>query len=121
MIEVEQQRPSFKGEYQKDNLTGLKKKIDTATITTKIVRTFGYSVTMVFIVGVLAMIIGIFIAKHDYQDYTTWFSLINAIQIRVMNTVYRIVAKKLNDWENYEFDSQYNNALTLKLSFEILF
>ena len=32
-----------------------------------------------------------------------------------MNFIFGIVATKMNNWENYEYDSQYYDALTFKL------
>ena len=115
MIEVEQQRPGYIGKYSKDMVTGLKRKVNESLTIPRFKRSFGFSITMLFVFSILAMIIGIFIAKKEHEEYQSFFSLLNAVQIKIMNFVYRIVARKLNDWENYEYDSQYNNALTLKL------
>lgn len=115
MVEVEQQRPNFKGEYKTDDLTGHKRKIRPGDRETSCKRSFGFSVTLMFLACVLAMIIGIFIAKRDYSEYQLYFSMLNAFQIKIMNFVYRYVAKALNNWENYEYDSEYNDALTMKL------
>mmetsp|Transcript_23742 Transcript_23742/g.3947 ORF Transcript_23742/g.3947 Transcript_23742/m.3947 type:complete len:91 (+) Transcript_23742:526-798(+) len=42
-------------------------------------------------------------------------AILNAIQIRVMNIVYELIAKKLNDWENHETELDYTNNLSVKL------
>ncbi|OMJ83410.1 hypothetical protein SteCoe_15679 [Stentor coeruleus] len=114
MIEVEQQRPTFKGDYETDKITGQKRKIRHSKMD-RCKRSLGFTITFTFSVGVLAMIIAIFIAKREYGNYINYFSLLNAVQIRFMNVVHRVVAKKLTEWENYEYDSQFNNALTIKL------
>ncbi|XP_025115852.1 anoctamin-10-like isoform X2 [Pomacea canaliculata] len=40
---------------------------------------------------------------------------IYAVIIGILNSIYRIVAKKLNDFENHRLDSSYENHLVLKL------
>ena len=51
--------------------------------------------------------------------YTNWgpklVACLNACQIKVMNAIYKIVAVKLNDWENHETESSYTDALVVKL------
>jgi len=42
-------------------------------------------------------------------------SFLNALQIKVMNVIYGKVAKWMNDWENYETDTIYNDQLSIKL------
>eukprot|EP01111_Echinosteliopsis_oligospora_P009071 TRINITY_DN2593_c0_g1_i1.p1 TRINITY_DN2593_c0_g1~~TRINITY_DN2593_c0_g1_i1.p1 ORF type:complete len:778 (-),score=195.83 TRINITY_DN2593_c0_g1_i1:55-2388(-) len=41
--------------------------------------------------------------------------VLNAITILVLNKIYRIVAIKLNDWENHRTYSEYNNQLLFKV------
>ena len=115
LIEVEQQRPSFKGTYKTDPVTGQKRKVQDQRLGERIKRSLGYSVTLMFVFTVLALIVAIFIAKRQYVQYVNELSFLNACQIKIMNSIYRTVAKKLTEWENYEFDSEYNDALTLKL------
>ena len=115
MIEVEQQRPNFRGVYQTDVISGQKRKVNSDGRNAKCKRSVGYTVTTMFVFSVLAIIIAIFIAKRDYSEWENEFSLVNAFQIKIMNFLYRYVAKMLNNWENYEYDSQYNDALTMKL------
>jgi Calcium-activated chloride channel len=115
MIEVEQQRPGFKGIYEIDRVTGLKRKVQTTRYLTKAKRYLATSISLMFVVCVLAMIIGIFILKHSKVEYKSYISMLNAVQIKFMNTVYRSVARKLTEWENFEYDSEFNDSLTLKL------
>lgn len=46
---------------------------------------------------------------------TKYWALINAVEISVMNSIYKKLARCLNDWENYETEREYSDALTLKL------
>ena len=43
-------------------------------------------------------------------------SIINALQIQIMNLVYMTMARKLNDWENHKTDTGYENSLITKVS-----
>ncbi|XP_046361749.2 anoctamin-10-like isoform X1 [Haliotis rufescens] len=38
-----------------------------------------------------------------------------AVMIGILNGIYRMVAKKLNDWENHRLQSSYDNHFTIKL------
>lgn len=53
---------------------------------------------------------------RDYHRSLTLATTgVNAIQILVLNTVYRGVAKKLNDLENHRTDREYENYLIIKV------
>ena len=115
LVEIEPQRPAFKGEYKTDPVTGIKKKIQRYRGWERFKRSLGFTVTIFFTVAVLSLIVFLTTAKIDYFEYSTYISLFNAMQIKMMNIVHRIIARKLTEWENYEFDSEFNNALTIKL------
>jgi hypothetical protein len=115
LVEIEPQRPAFKGEYKTDPISGIKKKIQTSRGWEKFKRSIGFTVTIFFTTAVLSLIILITTVKIDYGEYSTYLSLANAMQIKIMNTAHRVIAMKLTQWENYEYDSEYNNALTVKL------
>uniref|UniRef100_UPI00398EAC39 anoctamin-7-like n=1 Tax=Pristiophorus japonicus TaxID=55135 RepID=UPI00398EAC39 len=42
-------------------------------------------------------------------------SLLNALSITVLRKVYKIIAVKMTDWENYRTQTDYNDALIIKL------
>ncbi|XP_067842783.1 anoctamin-7-like [Heptranchias perlo] len=42
-------------------------------------------------------------------------SLLNALSIAILNKVYQIIAVKMTDWENYRTQTDYNDALIIKL------
>lgn len=118
--DVEQQRPSFKGVYGKDPITGQKKKLENHKRINMVKRSVGLTISTFFIFVSIALLVAIFIyrsiaAKTFGANGLRMCALLNALQIKFMNFVYRIVAKKLNDWENYEFDSDYNDSLAIKL------
>jgi hypothetical protein len=70
---------------------------------------------------VIAIVVGLFIYRGilkttEWAEYGPKFcALLNAIQIKIMNWIYKIVARKLNDWENHETDAEYENHLCSKL------
>ncbi|RLN64909.1 hypothetical protein BBP00_00003151 [Phytophthora kernoviae] len=96
-------------------------------------RWFVVSVTVVTVmVGiVIVALFGLFVLKHviNDQDYLTKrnidtkyqtpltlsVTVANAIQILILNTVYRLVARKLNDLENHRTDGEYENYLAIKV------
>ncbi|KAE9355831.1 hypothetical protein PR003_g2645 [Phytophthora rubi] len=96
-------------------------------------RAFIMSVLVVtFMVGIVVVaLFGLFVLKHwinnsdnlenhnisaKYQSSLTFgVTVVNAIQILVLNTVYRLVARKLNDLENHRTDAEYENYLVIKV------
>ena len=118
LSEVEQQRPAYKGEYGKDPITGQRKKISKRVRCEQFKRFIGTIVSILFVAAVLVMVGGIFYYKSGL-DPNGWgnrmCALLNAFQIKIMNFIYQKVAVALNNWENYEFDSQYTDALVWKL------
>mmetsp|Transcript_1583 Transcript_1583/g.1544 ORF Transcript_1583/g.1544 Transcript_1583/m.1544 type:complete len:292 (+) Transcript_1583:913-1788(+) len=115
----EEQMPDFKGAYTKDPVTGKRKKVDLKQIQHHGKVWIGYSVMMFFVSLVVVCIVGLFFYRSTLKDKQGWglriLGYANAIQIKIMNFIYRKVAKKLTDWENYETRSQYMDALTIKL------
>ncbi|CAG9330895.1 unnamed protein product [Blepharisma stoltei] len=116
--EVEQQRPTYKGKYGTDPVTGRKKKISNKSIWEKIKRSISMSVVFICIGSAVVAVAAIMIYRDIYASYS-WGPLscavINALQIRILNLIYRRVAKFFTEWENYEYDTQYNDALCIKL------
>ncbi|TMW63463.1 hypothetical protein Poli38472_002404 [Pythium oligandrum] len=62
---------------------------------------------------------GVSHAKNVSDEYRSTYTLLitgaNAIQILVLNTVYRGVAKKLTEYENHRTDREYENHLIIKV------
>jgi hypothetical protein len=127
--EVFRYRPQFRGTKSYNPVT------DTEELTyesrAKRHRWFVVSVTVVTImVGVVIVaLVGLFVLKHYINDgdtlenidvkYRTPLTLVvtvaNAIQILILNMVYRLVARKLNDLENHRTDAEYENYLAIKV------
>ncbi|KAI9997720.1 hypothetical protein PInf_001651 [Phytophthora infestans] len=94
-------------------------------------RWFVVSITVVaFMVGiVIVALVGLFVLKHFINDgdnlrnidvkfrtpLTLAVTIGNAVQILILNMVYRLVARKLNDLENHRTDAEYENYLAIKV------
>jgi hypothetical protein len=121
---VEEQRAGFKGQMEYDPITGKIKKINHSNLS---LRKLLAALVSIFFVGlVVAAVTGLLIYKailttsKDSSSART-IGFLNAIQIKVFNYIYRYVARVLNNWENYETQSEYMNALVVKLfSFQFI-
>jgi len=81
---------------------------------------FSLVITMVFLViiaTISVMTLRLFL-QHSAQ-FSQWASIVggimNAVSIMILNKIYRVVAVKLNDWENHRTESDYENALLVKI------
>lgn len=93
-------------------------------------------VVVVLMVGIVVVaLLALFLLKHMINDEETYANLttrykvdakyrssltlgvtgLNAVQILILNTVYRGVAKRLNDYENHRTDREYENHLVIKV------
>lgn len=116
--EVEDQRPEFKGVYEKDKITGKHKKMRQSSEWYKVKKTLSLSVALLFVMLVLTTVIALFLYRATLSKAgsgPTIVGIINALQIKVFNFLYKYVAVWMNNKENYEFPSQYNDGLTVKL------
>ncbi|CAG9319982.1 unnamed protein product [Blepharisma stoltei] len=114
----EEQRPEYKGKYKKDIVSGKMKKVVDKSKNGIFKNMLGF-VTMLFFVGiVIATLVAIFIYRAS-QKKGSWgprlAGAFNAFQIKILNFIYRYVARSLTEWENYETASEFQNALTIKL------
>lgn len=105
------------------------------TYESKVKRRRAFLISMVVVlmmVGIVCIaLFALFLLKHaineqdTYEKYkvdakyrsslTMGVTGLNAIQILILNTVYRGVAKKLNDLENHRTDREYENHLVIKV------
>mmetsp|Transcript_27800 Transcript_27800/g.27488 ORF Transcript_27800/g.27488 Transcript_27800/m.27488 type:complete len:332 (+) Transcript_27800:75-1070(+) len=113
----EEQRPEYKGVYQKDPISGKMKKINENEKHACVKNMLTISMIAFFVSLVIASLIAIFIYR-SYNNIDSWgprvAGLFNAIQIKILNIVYQKISAQLTDWENHESDSEYLNALTVK-------
>lgn len=116
---IEEQRGEFKGEWGHDDVTGHYKKQSESSCLSFFKRTIGASVVLLFVALVIAVVVGVLFYKGtikggDPMEGYMW-GIINAVWIKVMNFIYYIIARKLNDWENHETESEYTETLSGKL------
>lgn len=92
-------------------------------------RFYGVTVPVVafWLVVAFYVMLGYFylqeIADKIYEKDKSWLNMgvlylptaIYAVVIGIVNTMYRSVAKKLNDWENHRLQSSYENHFIIKL------
>eukprot|EP01038_Epipyxis_sp_PR26KG_P010969 gene10969-14731_t len=119
--QTEQARPEFFGELIDSPITGEKILYFPSTSFYERVA-FSNSVVASFImlvVGVVACIYTIRFslqAEPDVSPYaSTIASVLNTIQITIFNMIYQQVTKILNDMENHRTDTEYEDALIVKL------
>mmetsp|Transcript_24178 Transcript_24178/g.4042 ORF Transcript_24178/g.4042 Transcript_24178/m.4042 type:complete len:145 (+) Transcript_24178:1297-1731(+) len=73
---------------------------------------------MLFVGIVVACLIAIYTyitSVGEESEYVKYRAFINAIQIKILNFIYKRVAKWLNNWENHETESKYANSLAVKM------
>ncbi|OMJ66817.1 hypothetical protein SteCoe_36201 [Stentor coeruleus] len=115
---VENQRPEFNGKYIKCPISGKIKKVKKKSNWVWIRTTVSVIVIGTFVSLVLATIAGLFMYKSTLDENTNGpliVGIVNAIQIKAFNIIFIYVAQWLNDLENYEYPSEYNNNLTIKV------
>jgi anoctamin-10/anoctamin-7 len=118
IVQEEHQRPEFEGILQKDSVTGKMKKISQLTNRQRrFKKCISFNVVAFFILLVIAAVLAIFLYRATLNDEwgPRFCAFLNAVQIKVMNEIYKVVARKLTDWENHETDSVHNDSLATKL------
>lgn len=118
--EIEVQRPRFKGSYGKDPISGQKKKLPSQRFKTYLKRVLGFTISIKFVLLTICIISTLMFYKVTIDSLAANYgiklcAIVNAFQIKIMNFIYRRIARKLNDWENYEYDSESNDNLAIKL------
>lgn len=119
----EQVRPEFLGELKPSYINGeltlqypVSKFIRRGIISKAVVATF-----CMLIIGVVASIyvLRFHLERHGNGRYyaSTVASILNSIQIVVLNMLYRSVVTFLNNKENHRTDTQYEDSLIIKMFF----
>ncbi|KAF4321974.1 hypothetical protein BBO99_00003272 [Phytophthora kernoviae] len=124
-------RPQFRGTKSFHPTTDMPEM--TYESKTKRRRAFVVSILVVtLMVGIVIIaLFALFVLKHwinnsdnlennhissKYQTPLTFgVTVANAVQILILNMVYRLVAQKLNDLENHRTDAEYENHLVIKV------
>ena len=120
--EEEEQRGEFKGKMHQDPVSNKMKRNRTNELWHRLRIFLSYSIVLVFVVSVAGIIASILFLRYMLvsEEKLTWLGLctagaLNALQIRGMDILYGKVAVLLNDWENHETETEYNNKLAVKV------
>jgi len=86
----------------------------------KMLSGLGIIITLCCVVAIATMAILTFrLAIQNTKDYSQFASIIggllNAITIQILNRIYRIVAQKMNEWENHRTVSDFHDNLLFKI------
>ncbi len=119
--EIEQERPEFVGEMKPSPINGSdrlhfpKNLYYTRLLKSSFVVVFMISVVIAIVAGIfyfrIVMTLSRALVVSNVQLAGTIASLLNAIQIQVMNYVYGSVSIYLNNFENHRTDTVYEDAL----------
>lgn len=118
--EEEEQRGEFRGVMQRDPVTGKMKRKRPHETFDRIKNVISYGIVLLVVVSVLVIIWAIMFMRWTLKEVISSYGLIaagaaNAIQIRVFNLLYDRLAILLNDWENHETETIYNDKLAVKV------
>ena len=115
---IEGQRADFVGPWEVDPVSGKMRKRREPGGWPRFRKMLSFSVVLLFVLLVLAAVVAIFAYRATASADSAmvqWTAFINAIQIKIMAFIYSYVAKWLNDWENIEYQTDYDNSLATKL------
>eukprot|EP00357_Protocruzia_adherens_P011320 CAMPEP_0115014732 /NCGR_PEP_ID=MMETSP0216-20121206/26277_1 /TAXON_ID=223996 /ORGANISM="Protocruzia adherens, Strain Boccale" /LENGTH=785 /DNA_ID=CAMNT_0002384575 /DNA_START=167 /DNA_END=2524 /DNA_ORIENTATION=- len=118
--EEEPQRPAFYGEFVPNPISGvLERKYSKSSRKVKVI--IGYLITFSFIGCTIFTVALLFQlkAQMSHDNPGTYVArvagMLTGIQIKVFNFIYKIIANALNNWENHETETQYEDAMISKL------
>lgn len=118
--EEEEQRGEFRGVMIRDPVTGKMKRKRLHETFDRIKNFVSYGIVLIVVVSVLAVIWAVMFLRWTLKEVISENGLlvagaVNAIQIRVLNLMYDRLAILLNDWENHETETLYNDKLAVKV------
>ncbi|KDO32354.1 hypothetical protein SPRG_02832 [Saprolegnia parasitica CBS 223.65] len=117
-------RTQYKGVRRMNPVDNSPQIWDMATATARRRRVVAYLVVLLMVLIVLGALGGLFYLKHlvtklsdptDALWASVGVSVLNSIQINILNVIYRLVAQRLNDWENHRTSVDYENHLITKV------
>eukprot|EP00735_Rhodelphis_limneticus_P011287 TRINITY_DN4372_c0_g1::TRINITY_DN4372_c0_g1_i1::g.21188::m.21188 TRINITY_DN4372_c0_g1::TRINITY_DN4372_c0_g1_i1::g.21188 ORF type:complete len:745 (-),score=274.36,sp/Q14AT5/ANO7_MOUSE/28.48/9e-67,Anoctamin/PF04547.7/1.1e-130,DUF221/PF02714.10/0.0029,DUF221/PF02714.10/2.4e+03 TRINITY_DN4372_c0_g1_i1:308-2542(-) len=119
--EEEAQRPAFQGELRPSPITG-KPVLFYDPGQRNVKQVITYSIVMFFVMCLAVVMTSILILKNSSNEGLSFSAgILNGIIIAVFNAIYKYVAMRLNDWENHETDTEYEDQLITKIfSFQFL-
>jgi hypothetical protein len=114
----EQPRPEFEGEELPDPVTG--KMVKQFPLFQRLKRIMLSQVIIwTFIAGVLGCVVGIFLFRALLIRWSPSggliiTSVVNAVQIQILNAIYGYISEILNEYENHRTPSEFENGLIAK-------
>ena len=118
----EEQRGQFKGKMERDPVSNKLKRKKVVDFYHRLWSFLSFSIVLTFIVSAAGIISSILFLRHfiikDKGDDTLGMitgGILNALQIRGMDLLYGKIAVYINDWQNYETETLYNNNLAVKV------
>eukprot|EP00397_Hematodinium_sp_SG-2012_P003524 GEMP01003532.1.p1 GENE.GEMP01003532.1~~GEMP01003532.1.p1 ORF type:complete len:850 (+),score=149.66 GEMP01003532.1:147-2696(+) len=117
-------RPDYSGEFVRSEVNSFIKVKRQPLYKKLAARLFTKAVTSLFLSLVVICVTGIFLARHIMAQSHTYFvrshaqrigSFVNACQIKVFDFVWARMAVKLCEWENYQTDHEWKEALIWKM------
>ncbi|EDV26289.1 uncharacterized protein TRIADDRAFT_22642, partial [Trichoplax adhaerens] len=116
---VTEPRPLYRGDYQPSPVTGrLEPYFPTwkrRLIYCVTIPVILFCISVVFVVMLLCFKLQEFFNEHAPAWTVHFPKMLLALSVSVMDDVYKKIAVKLNDWENYRLEETYENHLIVKL------
>ena len=116
-------RSHFKGRYKIDEVTGRYKILESDPIRCKFFRVLNILITISLILFNLLPLLVIdklkdfLITKFQFSAFNSEMIVgsLTSIQINTFDYIFRLIARKITMWENYETYQQHNDSLIIKL------
>eukprot|EP01084_Bolivina_argentea_P230290 388484_1 len=116
----ERSRPEFIGEYRTSIIDGSEEEFFDPSI--RVARQFiACSIVLTFFIALIGSIAGIillriYVNSTQQLEYGSYIiAAANTMVIMFFNNIYGIIAEKLNKWENYKTEMEYENNLIIKI------
>jgi len=115
----ERARAEFDGDYVRSAINGeIEEYFPTEIRASRIMVSL--SVMVVFLVALFGSVVAVvvlryYVSKYDIDYGSTYVSVANALVIMIFNNIYGVIAEHMNEWENYKTDTEYENALIIKV------
>lgn len=109
--------PDYRAEFVIDKKThAVKKKSFSNPSVRRVLGEFPSVVTGVCII--VACFFGYYTIKHSHKgeaSYSVGSSIVNAVIIIILGSIYRVLARVLANWENHKYTEDWENSLITKV------
>ncbi|ETO25906.1 hypothetical protein RFI_11229 [Reticulomyxa filosa] len=112
-------RPEFEGTYQRSAIDGSLIEYYPHSLRNQ-KRVLSFTIVVCFLVALVVSTVGVvalrvWAARADNPSTDYIVSVVNALVIMFFNNIYGVIAERMNEWENYETETQYENNLIIKV------